>query len=363
MQAQSSLLNKEKLQQLTEVAIILLKKLIAIPSFSKEEQGTADLIQEFLESKGIKTYRKTNNVWAFNKFFQKEKPTILLNSHHDTVKPNSDYTRSPFTADIQDGKLFGLGSNDAGGALVSLLATFLYFYDELSQKYNLIFAATAEEEISGKNGIESILPEFKNIEFAIVGEPTQMNLSIAEKGLMVLDCAAHGKAAHAAHGTGENAIYNAMKDIEWFRTFQFPKVSEILGKITMNVTLINSGTQHNIVPDKCQFTVDIRTTDVYSNEEVLQIIKQNVQCKVVPRSLRLKSSAIDKQHSIVQTGISLGRKIYGSSTLSDCSLMNFPACKIGPGDSFRSHIADEFIYLNEIGEGIQLYVKMLEQII
>jgi acetylornithine deacetylase len=360
-QEQNLLLNSNSIDELAEEALLLLKQLISIPSFSKEENETADIIQQFLELKGINTFRKMNNVWAFNKYFDESKPTILLNSHHDTVKPNSGYALNPFEAMEKDGKLFGLGSNDAGGCLVSLLATFIYFYESKSV-YNFVFVASAEEEISGKNGIELILPELGKIDFAIVGEPTQMNLAIAEKGLMVLDCISHGVSGHAAREEGENAIYKAMKDMEWFKNYQFPKVSETLGPVKMNVTVINSGSQHNVVPDKCEFVVDVRTTDVYSNEEVLKIIKEHVSCDVVPRSTRLNPSAINKNHSIVKAGLSLGKKAYGSPTTSDKALMNFPSLKCGSGDSARSHTADEFIYTHEIKEGIELYIKMISKI-
>jgi acetylornithine deacetylase len=357
-QVQSLLPDEAKLSQLSDEVIVLLKKLIAIPSFSKEENATADLIQQFLEAKGIKTLRKLNNVWAVNKHFKKENPTVLLNSHHDTVKPNSGYTLNPFEAIEKDGKLFGLGSNDAGGPLMALLAAFLYFY-ELPATYNFIYAATAEEEISGMNGVECILPELGKIDFAIVGEPTLMQLAIAEKGLLVIDCIAHGRSGHAAREEGENAIYKALNDIQWFQSFQFPRISETLGPVKMSVTIIQAGMQHNVVPDKCEFTVDIRITDAYKNEEVLEIIRQHVSCEVKPRSLRLTPSAIAKEHPIVKAGLELERTAYGSPTTSDQALMNFPSLKLGPGDSARSHTADEFIFVNEIKEGIQLYVKML----
>lgn len=353
--------DEKKLQLLSEEVLQLLKQLIATPSFSKEENTTADLIQHFIASKGIPTTRRLNNVWAVNKYFDEGKPTILLNSHHDTVKPNSSYTLDPFEPIEKEGKLFGLGSNDAGGPLMGLLATFLYFY-ELSSRYNFIFAATAEEEISGRNGVEMILPELGKIDFAIVGEPTQMQLAISEKGLLVIDCIAHGKSGHAAREEGENAIYLALKDIHWFQTYRFPKVSETLGPVKMSVTIIHSGTQHNVVPDKCEFTVDIRITDAYKNEEVLEVIKQHVSSKVKPRSLRLTPSSISREHPIVKAGLALGRTTYGSPTTSDQALMNFPSLKIGPGDSARSHTADEFIYISELKEGIELYIKMLLQI-
>lgn len=362
-QEQHLLLNEVKLKSLTEESITLLKQLIALPSFSKDEEKTADLIQNFLELNGVAVHRKMNNVWCFNKHIDASKPSILLNSHHDTVRPNNGYTLNPFEPLILDGKLYGLGSNDAGGALVSLLATFLYFNDNKSLNYNLVYAATAEEEISGKDGVELILPELGKIDFAMVGEPTQMHLAIAEKGLLVLDCTVYGKSGHAARDEGENAIYKAIKIIDWFKTFQFPKVSESLGSVKMTVTILQSGSQHNVVPDTCSFTVDIRTTDVYTNKEVLEIIKQYVDCEIKPRSMRLNSSAIDKNHPIVIAGIELGRKTYGSPTSSDQAVMNFPSLKIGPGDSARSHTADEFICLSEVEEGIELYIKMLNEII
>jgi acetylornithine deacetylase len=349
--------------QLADEAIALLKQLIAIPSFSREEDKTADLLAQFMQSKGIVVQRKLNNICALNKYCKKALPTLLLNSHHDTVKPNAGYSLNPFEPIVKDGKLYGLGSNDAGGALVSLLATFIYFYDKTHLKYNLVFAATAEEEISGENGIRTMLPDMGAIDIGIVGEPTQMNLAIAEKGLMVLDCTAYGVSGHAAREEGENALYKALKDIEWFRTFQFPKVSEALGSVKMSVTVINAGTQHNVVPDRCFFTVDVRTTDKYTNEEALEIIRQHVQSEIKPRSTRINSSGISKEHPLVKAGVNLGRKTFGSPTTSDQALMDFPTVKIGPGDSARSHTADEYIYVEEIKEGIELYIKMLKQLI
>ena len=341
----------------------LLKQLISIPSFSREESGTADLLQQFFEEKKIPVNRKLNNVWVINKFFDSDKPALLLNSHHDTVKPNSAYTLNPFEPFEKDGKLFGLGSNDAGGALVSLMATFLHFYENENLPFNIIFAATAEEEISGPNGIESILNELGDISLAIVGEPTQMNLAIAEKGLLVLDCIARGKAGHAARDEGDNAIYKAMRDIEWFRTFQFPKTSDLLGSVKMNVTVIKAGSQHNVVPGTCEFTVDIRLNEKYAHEEILNIIRENIQCDVKPRSFRIKPSSISRDHPIAKAGESLGLKTFGSPTTSDQALMNFPSVKIGPGDSARSHIADEFIYADEIKKGIALYIQLIEDFI
>lgn len=344
-------------------AVDLLKKLIATPSFSKEEDKTADIIQEFLEEKGVKTNRYLNNIWATNFYFDESKPTILLNSHHDTVKPNKGYTLDPFSPIENDGRLYGLGSNDAGGCLVSLIATFLHFYDKKELNYNLIIAATAEEEISGSNGVEILLPRLPEIDFGIVGEPTLMNMAVAEKGLLVLDCTSHGKAGHAAREEGDNAIYKALKDIEWFRTYKYDKVSDLLGPMKMSVTIINAGTQHNVVPHECKFTVDIRVNELYSFEEVLDIIRSNVECEVQPRSIRLRSTAIAVGHPLVNAGIELGRTYYGSPTTSDKALMKFPALKIGPGDSARSHTADEYIFVGEVSKGIATYVELLKKVL
>lgn len=344
-------------------AIDLLKTLISNPSFSKEEAKTADVIEVFLQRHKVKTNRKEHNIWAINKHFSPDKPTILLNSHHDTVKPNSGYTLDPFEAIEKDGRLYGLGSNDAGGPLVSLIAAFLHFYEHEDLKYNLLIAATAEEEISGKNGIELIYNDLPVIDFAIVGEPTRMQLAVAEKGLMVLDCTTYGQAGHAAREEGENAIYKALQAIEWFRTYRFARISEHLGQVKMSVTIINAGSQHNVIPDQCRFTVDVRTTDVYSNAEVLKTICQHVNCEVVPRSLRLNSSFIDEDHPLVQAGKELGLETYGSPTTSDQALIPTASVKAGPGDSARSHTADEFIGLDEIKEGIELYCKLLGKVI
>ena len=350
-------------EKLIQDSTNLLRDLIRIPSFSKEENQTGDTIERFLQQRGVKTHRKLNNVWAYNKFFDAAKPTILLNSHHDTVKPNTGYTRNPFSSDIEDGKLFGLGSNDAGGCLVSLIATFLYFYPQENLAYNFCLAATAEEEISGTNGLELVIPDLGPLDFAIVGEPTLMQLAVAERGLMVLDCVAHGKAGHAAREEGDNAIYKALKDIDWFISYRFPKESEEFGSIKMSVTVIHAGSQHNVVPATCEFVVDIRVTDAYRNEEVLDIIRQHVTCEVKPRSVRLKPSSIPKDHPVVRAGIALGRSTYGSPTTSDQALLDIPSLKLGPGDSARSHMADEFIYVDEIGEGIKLYIAILEKVV
>ena len=350
-------------EQLYENAVALLRQMIQTPSFSKEEAGTAGLLAEFLQERGVEVHRKKNNVWAFNRHYDPAKPTILLNSHHDTVKPNGAYTRDPFAATVEGDRLYGLGSNDAGASGVSLLAAFLHFYDRKDLKYNLCVAITAEEENSGHDGLESIIPDLGPLEFAIVGEPTLMQLAIAERGLMVIDCTAHGKAGHAAREEGDNAIYKAMQDIEWFRTYRFPKVSDLFGAVKMSVTIISAGTQHNVVPAECRFTVDIRVTDRYTNEEVLEIIKEHVSCEVKARSTRLRPSSIRPDHPIVQAGLALGRTTYGSPTTSDQALLDIPSLKLGVGDSARSHSADEFVHLSEIREGIELYIKMLSAIL
>lgn len=351
------------IQQLTKEAIDLLKNLISKQSFSGEENETALLIMQWFSSHNIKFESDKHNIWAKNKHFDTSKKTILLNSHHDTVKPNKGYTKDPFNPEIIDGKLYGLGSNDAGGCLVSLLATFTYFYENTDLNYNFVIVASAEEESSGPNGLNSMLKIIPEIDFAIIGEPTLMQLAIAEKGLLVLDCEAKGTSGHAAHGIGDNAIYNAIEDIHWFQTFEFPKVSETLGKVKMTVTQINAGNQHNVIPANCKYVVDVRVTDTYTNQEVLEIVQTNVKSEVVARSLRLNSSSIPKEHSIVKAGIKLGRDTYGSPTLSDQAVLSCPSLKLGPGQSLRSHTADEFIYVNEIEEGIDLYIKILNEII
>ncbi|GAB3955622.1 M20 family metallo-hydrolase [Spirosoma harenae] len=344
-------------------ALDLLKRLIATPSFSREEVHTAELIESFFRERQIPFERLKNNIWARNRYFDPAKPTLLLNSHHDTVKPNKSWTLDPFTPIEQDGKLFGLGSNDAGGCLTSLLATFVYFYERPEMAYNIVMAATAEEEISGREGLELVLPLLPPIDFAIVGEPTEMQLAIAEKGLLVLDCTAHGVSGHAARDEGDNAIYKAIRDINWITTYKFPKVSPTLGPIKLSVTIINAGTQHNVVPDTCTFTVDVRVTEQYTLEEIIETIQANIQSEVKPRSIRLKPSSIPADHPIVKAGLALGRHTYGSPTTSDQALLNCPSLKCGPGHSSRSHSADEFIYIREIEEGVRGYCQMLEQIL
>jgi len=354
----------KQLTILQDDAIALLRELISIPSLSKEEDGTASAIDKFLTGRQVITRRVGNNIIAQNQHFDPSKPAILLNSHHDTVKPNPQYTRDPHNPSIEDGKLFGLGSNDAGGCLVSLIATFLHFYERQDLNYNIVLAATAEEEISGTGGIELCLPSLPKIDCAIVGEPTQMQMAVAERGLMVMDCHSHGKAGHAARNEGENAIYKALKDIEWFRSYGFPKVSELLGPTRMNVTVIETENKaHNVVPAVCRFVVDARINELYSFEEVLEIIRANVECEVKPRSTRLRSTNIALDHPLVKAGLGLGRTYYGSPTTSDKALMPFPALKMGPGDSARSHTADEFIFIEEIKQGIDLYIKMIETLV
>lgn len=351
------------INQLTQESIALLQTLIAKSSFSREEQGTAALLSLFFAEKQIPTHSVGHNIYAYNLHFDALKPTILLNSHHDTVKPNAGYTLDPFAADLVDGKLYGLGSNDAGGCLVSLLAAFRYFYDQENLDYNLCFLASAEEEISGKNGVEEAFKYIGDIDFAIVGEPTLLNLAVSEKGLMVLDCEAIGVSGHAAREEGDNAIYRAMDAIAWFRNFQFSKKSTYLGPVKMSVTLIQAGSQHNVVPASCSFVVDVRTTDAYTNLEVLAIIKAQVSVQVQARSTRLNPSVIPMDHPIVQAGIALGKSTYGSPTMSDQALLPIPSLKVGPGDSARSHSANEFIYVQEIVDGVDFYIALLKQVL
>jgi len=342
--------------------IELLKQLIATPSFSKEEENTAEVMRNFLTGEKIPFQTLENNTWAFNKYYSKEKPTILLNSHIDTVKPAKGYTRDPFSPDEEGDQLFGLGSNDAGGPLVALLATFILFYHRKNLHFNLVYAATAEEEISGRRGLEIVLPKIAPVEFAIVGEPTRMELAIAEKGLLVLDCYAHGKSGHTARNEGENALYKAIDDIEILRNFKFEKVSDVLGELKITVTMIESGTQHNVIPDVCHFVVDVRTNEHYLNKDVADIIAGVIKSEVKPRSVRLNSSGISEQHPFAVMAKSKGIKTYGSPTTSDQAIMPFLSVKMGPGDSARSHTADEFIYKSEILAGIERYIELLEEL-
>jgi acetylornithine deacetylase len=354
----------DQLHILQQDAIGLLKKLIATPSFSKEEDNTAALLEDFLEKRGIITHVFLKNVWAKNKYFDESKPSVLLNSHHDTVKPNKGYTLDPFSPIVKDDKLFGLGSNDAGGCLVSLMAVFRHFYNRQDLKYNVVLAATAEEEISGHNGIEALLPRLPKMDFGIVGEPTQMHMAVAEKGLMVLDALAIGKAGHAAREEGESALYKAIKDIEWIIQHRFEKVSPLLGPVKMSVTVIETeNKQHNVVPAQCKYVIDCRVNELYTFEEILEVLNTQLKSELKPRSTRLRSSSIPLEHPLIQTGIAMGREYYGSPTTSDKALMNFSTLKMGPGDSARSHTADEFIYLKEIEDGIAMYIELLEKVI
>uniref|UniRef100_UPI003FEE0794 M20 family metallo-hydrolase n=1 Tax=Phocaeicola sp. TaxID=2773926 RepID=UPI003FEE0794 len=343
-------------------ALNLLKVLISTPSMSREEEAAANALQNYMERSGILTNRSGNNVWCVSPQFSLDKPTLLLNSHIDTVKPVSGWQKQPFTPTEVNGKLYGLGSNDAGGSLVCLFQTFCRLTRK-EQPYNLIFLASCEEEVSGKNGIESVLPKLPPIALGIVGEPTEMQPAIAEKGLMVLDVTAHGKAGHAAREEGDNAIYHALTDIEWFRTYRFERVSPLLGPVKMSVTQINAGTQHNVIPDRCSFVVDIRSNELYTNEELFSLISQHVSSKVTARSFRLNSSHIDASHPVVRRAVELGRTPYGSPTLSDQALMPFPSVKIGPGKSSRSHTANEYILIRELEEALDLYYELLDGLV
>lgn len=350
------------LQEQTNDAIALLQQLIAIQSFSKEETAAADFLERYIELKGYVVSRKDNNIWMLSPGFDPTRPTLLLNSHIDTVKPAAGWVRNPFTPTLENGKLYGLGSNDAGASVVSMLHAFIYLTQN-QQNYNLIFAASAEEEISGSNGIVSLLKELPKIDFAIVGEPTGMNLAVAEKGLMVLDCTVYGQAGHAARNEGDNAIYKALPIIEWFKNYDFEKKSDLLGAVKTTVTQITAGTQHNVIPDKCTFVVDVRSNEMYSNQEILDEIKSAVDCDVQPRSTRLSSTASPLNHPIVNRGRELNRALFGSPTLSDQSLMPFASLKMGPGDSARSHTADEYILVSEIEEAIEIYIQLLDGLV
>jgi acetylornithine deacetylase len=343
-----------------EKYIDLLKSLISTPSFSKEEEKAAEIMRNFLTREQIPFKTKQNNTWAFNKYFQKGNPAVLLNSHIDTVRPAKGYTLNPFSPIENGDKIFGLGSNDAGGPLVSLLATFIHFYKRENLPYNLIDVASAEEEISGRRGLEIVLPEIAPVEFAIVGEPTRMELAIAEKGLLVLDCYAYGKSGHAARNEGENALYKALDDIQKLRAYKFEKISKVLGEVKITVTQIEAGTQHNVVPDTCHFVADVRTNEHYPNKEAYRIIDDLIESEVKPRSLRLNSSGINELHPFAQRVKSMGIKVYGSPTTSDQAIIPFLSVKMGPGDSARSHTADEYICKSEIFAGIDRYIEILE---
>ncbi len=352
-----------KTEELEIKALELLEAMIKTPSFSGNEEEVSFILQNWLKNFGVKYFMSGNNVWAHNQFFDASKPTILLNSHIDTVKPNKGYTRDPFTPEIVSGKLYGLGSNDAGGPLVSLLSAFVYFYNRKNLKYNIVIAATAEEESSGPNGLNSLLKELPPIDFAIVGEPTGMQMAIAEKGLLVIDAYAPGKAGHAAHDNTENAIYNALGDINHIRNYTFEKISPLLGGVKMTVTQIEAGEQHNVVPATCHFVIDVRVNEKYTNHEIFEVLDRQTKSKLVARSFHLNPSFIRKEHPFVQAGLKWGRKTYGSPTLSDQSVLNIPSLKMGPGDSKRSHSANEYIYVDELKEGIELFIKIFKEIL
>ncbi len=347
------------MEALKNEAIALLKQLIAIPSFSKEEKGTAELIEQFLFAKGASPHRQGNNVWAFASPFQADLPTIWLNSHHDTVKPNTGYTQDPFSPIERDGKLFGLGSNDAGGPLVAMIATISYFLGK-ELPFNLLLVASAEEEISGSNGISSLLGILPPAELVLVGEPTQLRLAIAEKGLLVIDGLVNGKAGHAAREEGINSIYLALADLEKVKNFKFAKESAFLGPTKVSCTVIQAGDQHNMVPELCRYVLDVRVNELYTHEEVLEELKAVLSANLIPRSTRLRSSCLPKGHLLHEVAKNLGLESFGSPTLSDQALIPYPSAKIGPGDSARSHTADEFIYIHEIQDGIARYISILE---
>ncbi len=349
---------------LTQEAVNLLSELIAIPSVSRDETLAADHLQAFLLAQGLQPQREGNNIWCIAENYDESRPTLLLNAHIDTVKPVSGWTRDPFLPELADGRLYGLGSNDCGGGLVSLLQTFRLLQGAGDKRcpYNLIYLASAEEEVSGKQGIESVLPLLPKIDVAIVGEPTMLQPAIAEKGLMVLDATAHGRSGHAARNEGVNAIYEAIDDIQWFRTHQFERVSDLLGPVKTTVTIIEAGTQHNVVPDACKFTVDVRSNECYSNSELLELIRSHVKSDITARSTRLNSSMISADHPLVVRCKELGKTPFGSPTLSDQALMSWPSLKIGPGNSARSHTADEYICIDEISAAIDFYYRLLTSI-
>jgi acetylornithine deacetylase len=350
-------------KELTEKAIVLLKDLISIQSFSGEEDKTANRIEKWFIENEIIFNRSKNNIWALNRYYDSNKPTLLLNSHHDTVKPNTAYTRNPYKADIENGKIYGLGSNDAGGALVSLIALFTFYYKQKKLKYNLVIAASGEEEIAGINSLRGLIPKLPSIDLAIIGEPTEMNLAIAEKGLIVFDGVINGTATHAAHYNNDSAIMKLPKVLEWFENFSFEKKSNLLGPVKITITQIHSGKEHNVIPAKVNLVIDVRVNDKYTNEDVSEILMKEAPCKLIPRSLGLGSSSIDINHELVQSGISIKRITYGSPTLSDQAALSCPSLKMGPGLSTRSHTANEYIYINEIDEAIEIYIQLLKKIL
>ena len=348
-------------QQYTGEAVSLLSHLIATPSVSRDERRAADIMEEELTRCGFTPHREANNVWAIGPCQREDRPTLLLNAHIDTVKPVASYTRNPYEPSLEDGTLYGLGSNDCGGGLVSLLQVFRELSASERCPYNLVYLASAEEEVSGKDGISRALPLLPHIDVAIVGEPTGMQPAVAERGLMVVDITAHGKSGHAARNEGVNAIYEALDDLCWIRSHRFDRVSRFLGPTKMQATVVNAGTQHNVVPDECKIVVDVRTNELYTNEEVFDIISSHCKSECRARSFRLHSSRIDLNHPLVERCVALGLQPFGSPTLSDQALMPFASLKLGPGQSARSHSADEYIKVSEIEHAIGLYLRLLER--
>ena len=348
-------------QQYTGEAVSLLSHLIATPSVSRDERRAADIMEEELTRCGFTPHREANNVWAIGPCQREDRPTLLLNAHIDTVKPVASYTRNPYEPSLEDGTLYGLGSNDCGGGLVSLLQVFRELSANDQCPYNLVYLASAEEEVSGKDGISRVLPLLPHVDVAIVGEPTGMQPAVAEKGLMVVDITAHGKSGHAARNEGVNAIYEALDDLCWIRSHRFDRVSRFLGPTKMQATVVNAGTQHNVVPDECKIVVDVRTNELYTNEEVFDIISSHCKSECRARSFRLHSSRIDLNHPLVERCVALGLQPFGSPTLSDQALMPFASLKLGPGQSARSHSANEYIKVSEIEHAIGLYLRLLER--
>lgn len=345
----------------TKEAVELLQALIATPSTSRDEARTGDLLFAFLADHGAAPERLYNNVWARAEGFDPRRPTLLLNSHHDTVRPAASYTRDPYAPTLEEGRLYGLGSNDAGASVVSLAETFLTFRTR-RLPFNLVVALSAEEECMGEHGMRALLPALGPIDMALVGEPTGMQAATGERGLVVLDCTAHGRSGHAARGEGINALYIAMDDIARLRTFRFERESQLLGPVGIAVTQIEAGTQHNVVPDTCRFVVDVRTTDAYSNEEVVEQLRAVLHSDVVPRSTRIRAAAVGDDHPLVRAARAVGRQTFVSPTTSDRTLMPFPSLKMGPGESARSHSADEFVLVAEIDEAITIYEQYIEQL-
>ncbi|MBQ0073717.1 MAG: M20 family metallo-hydrolase [Prevotella sp.] len=350
-----------EIEQYVNDAVELLTKLIATPSVSRDEKNAADIMQQAMIDYGFTPCREGNNLWILSEDWDNHRPTILLNAHIDTVKPVSTWTRDPFSPTIEGDRLYGLGSNDCGGGLVSLLQVFRYLQKESAEgeKCNFIYLASCEEEVSGVGGIRAVLPLLPKIDVAIVGEPTGMQPAIAERGLMVIDGVAHGKSGHAARNEGVNAIYEALDDLMFIREYKFEKVSELLGPTKMQCTVVNSGTQHNVVPDECRFIIDVRTNEHYTNEDVFAFLQTKLKSELKARSFHLHSSSISKDHPLIQRCISMGMTPFGSPTLSDQALMRFPSFKLGPGESSRSHSADEFICLSEIRDAIEKYITLI----